>query len=84
MAVAADFWLVALAPVAVAPAAEWDAEVLAGPDDDELEPPVSAWQTAQFSPVAIAVPIPKATASIPTLPTAASAVATGQWVWNTP
>jgi hypothetical protein len=70
---------VLLAP-AVAPVAECETEVFAGPADDELDPPVSAWQMAQLKPVAIAVPIPNATAKVPTRPTAASAVATGQWV----
>lgn len=54
----------------------------AGPDDDELEPPVSAEATGAPSPVAIAVPMPSATARTPILPTDMPAPATGRFVPN--
>jgi hypothetical protein len=65
----AVFWDDLLVPDAVDPVAACEAAACADPDDDELEPPVSAQATGPPSPVAIAVPIPSAAAKAPTLPT---------------
>ena len=53
-----------------------EAAACADPDDDELEPPVSAWAIGLPNPVATAVPIPSATARTPIRPTDMLAVGT--------